>query len=105
MIKHYRKKPVVIEAALVPTYAPNKVTEFLDTVVEIINWCGGKSFMMDPPPDKQEGIHIETLEGTMVANPGDYIIKGVKGEFYPCKPDIFEATYEAINTPIGGIDT
>jgi len=42
-------------------------------------------------------LDIHTLEGTMLANPGDYIIKGVKGEFYPCKPDIFEATYEPVS--------
>lgn len=41
-------------------------------------------------------IKIETLEGVMTANPGDWIITGVKGEKYPCKPDIFEATYEAV---------
>ena len=41
-------------------------------------------------------LYIETLEGTMQANPGDYIIRGVKGEYYPCKPDIFEATYEPV---------
>ena len=39
---------------------------------------------------------IETMEGEMFATPGDWIIKGVKGEFYPCKPDIFEATYERV---------
>jgi hypothetical protein len=42
------------------------------------------------------GVEIKTLEGTMVANPGDWIIRGVKGELYPCKPDIFEATYERV---------
>jgi len=41
-------------------------------------------------------IEIETLEGTMIANVGDWIIKGVKNEFYPCKPDIFAVTYEAV---------
>jgi len=41
-------------------------------------------------------VTIETLEGTMVALPGDWIIRGVKGEMYPCKPDIFEATYEPV---------
>jgi hypothetical protein len=46
-------------------------------------------------PDDQPWIAIQTLEGEMAAQPGDYIIKGVQGEFYPCKPDIFEATYEA----------
>jgi hypothetical protein len=43
------------------------------------------------------GVVIETLEGNMLASKGDYIIKGVKGEFYPCKPDIFELTYEKID--------
>ena len=41
-------------------------------------------------------VQIKTLEGTMTANPGDWIITGVKGEKYPCKPDIFTATYEAV---------
>ena len=41
-------------------------------------------------------ISIPTLEGTMIANPGDWIITGIKGEQYPCKPDIFEATYEPV---------
>lgn len=41
-------------------------------------------------------IDIDTLEGTMETRQGDWIIKGVKGEFYPCKPDIFEATYEPV---------
>jgi hypothetical protein len=43
-----------------------------------------------------EGLYIETLEGTMKADNGDWIIRGVKGELYPCKPDIFEATYEPV---------
>ncbi|KEH89135.1 sugar ABC transporter substrate-binding protein [Clostridium novyi A str. BKT29909] len=47
--------------------------------------------------DKEVIIH--TLEGDMKANVGDWIIKGVKGELYPCKPDIFEKTYESIETP------
>ena len=45
---------------------------------------------------KNETLTIETLEGNMTASKGDYIIKGVKGEFYPCKPDIFEQTYEEV---------
>lgn len=47
--------------------------------------------------DSHRSIEIETLEGTMVARAGDYIIKGVNGEFYPCKPDIFEKTYEEVS--------
>lgn len=87
----YRKKPVVIEA---------------------FRWTGGPDQEEDPawiyPFLRNEkarihlipgfGIHmaIDTLEGVMIARPGDYIIKGVKGEIYPCKPDIFQMTYEEV---------
>ena len=78
----YRKKPVVIEA---------------------VEWTGTKEsfeeiekFMGDFPRVTNGLLHVDTLEGTMYASVGDYIIKGVKGEFYPCKPDIFKATYEAV---------
>jgi hypothetical protein len=78
----YRKKPVEIEAWLFDgswSSAEPIVKQF-----EGASWSDhGKGEMA-----------IETLEGTMKAMPGDYIIKGVKGEFYPCKPDIFAATYE-----------
>jgi hypothetical protein len=46
-------------------------------------------------------IEIKTPEGTMIANPGDWIITGIKGEKYPCKPDIFEATYESVSEKLG----
>ena len=49
---------------------------------------------------KEEYLLIDTLEGVMKARVGDYIIKGVHGEFYPCKPDIFNETYEDLNTPL-----
>lgn len=78
----YRKKPVVIEAEKFDSEHHGH---------EIAEWCGGSN-------EKSPGqIQIETLEGTMTASLGDYIIKGVQGEFYPCKPDIFEATYEAVD--------
>ena len=82
----YRKKPVVIDAI-----------QFVDTVSrigEIQEFMGGKTIRVDYADRNNPIIKIETLEGVMAANVGDYIIKGVKGEFYPCKPDIFEATYE-----------
>jgi len=87
----FRKKPVVIEAVRLP----------LST--DLIGWGRLAAFMgtgdhwrvVDVSP-RGHGISINTLEGTMTANPGDWIIKGVKGEFYPCKPDIFEATYEPV---------
>lgn len=75
----YRKRPVVIEAAEV-TY---------ENVDEVAHWCDG--YVTVPT-----GINIPTLEGVMLANMGDYVIKGVQGEFYPCKPDIFAATYERV---------
>lgn len=77
----YRKKPVVIEARCLGE-EPYATTG---------KWCNGQPIV---DGRKIVGIAIETLEGTMRAEVGDYIIKGVKGEFYPCKPDIFAATYE-----------
>jgi hypothetical protein len=83
MPKQYRKKPVVIEA---------------------VQWSGRnieevEGFVPPESLDYEPGVktlHIKTLEGRMFAKHWDYIIKGVKGEFYPCKPDIFEATYETV---------
>lgn len=84
----FRKKPVVIEAA--------QLGVDYDTDCEIMGWCGGEPVGdIDEERDYDGAIMvIPTLEGEMRAEPGDWIIKGVKGEFYPCKPDIFEATYE-----------
>lgn len=91
----YRKKPVVIEAVQVPVWdGTSSIVRFVDECVAIAEWCSGSSHMMDPPAGVKSGIHIPTLEGTMIASPGDWIIRGVQGEFYPCKPDIFAATYE-----------
>ena len=82
----YRKKPVVIEAM---QYTP-------ETREAVIKWCGARHLFMDDDGCLQEWAYlgIGTLEGEMRAAPGDWIIKGVAGEFYPCKPEIFEATYE-----------
>ena|SRR5690554_825507 len=77
----YRTKPVVIEAIQFNGENQGDVAEFMGEMIRT-------NFFPD--------ILIETLEGTMKANIGDYIIKGVKGEFYPCKPDIFEMTYEPV---------
>lgn len=83
----YRKKPVVIEAwkwnpQLQHDYQPRNWPSWLQ--VQNVRTAF---------PDKLE---IETLEGTMTADKGDWIICGIKGEIYPCKPDIFEATYEKV---------
>jgi len=78
----FRKKPVVIEAFHYELDAP--FPPWLASEV------GGKVSLT--PNDNS--LYIRTLEGAMRAYPGDWIIKGVKGELYPCKPDIFEATYD-----------
>lgn len=80
----FRKKPVEIEA----------VQYTVESCREIHDWIG----MEHEPGDEscRAGIFIDTLEGLMTADLGDWIIRGVKGEFYPCKPDIFEATYEPV---------
>lgn len=89
----YRKKPVVVEAVQLKR----------DNLKEVETFLSGRNMPETYAP--QEGwsinwgnstIQISTLEGIMHASPGDWIIKGVKGEFYPCKPDIFEATYEQV---------
>lgn len=86
----YRKKPVVIDAWLFDGKLTNS-TEVLTAAAG-----GGKMWFSGTVEGGDEGkIVIRTLEGEMEASPGDYIIKGIKGEFYPCKPDIFAATYEA----------
>lgn len=82
----FRKKPVVIEAV--------RYTE--DSRSRLIEWCEPRHTFMDDDGCLCESAHlfIQTAEGEMRAELGDWIIRGVKGEFYPCKPDIFEATYE-----------
>jgi len=80
MVQKYIKKPVVIEAIQFTGRNSAEIHEF----------CGDKVL----EPVGQEYLEVVTLEGNHIANPGDFIIKGVKGEFYPCKPDIFNLTYE-----------
>lgn len=81
----YRKKPVVVEAMQLPPVDEDPTQELVDFLHSMpCDWEG----------ERHGEIVIHTLEGTMSAGPGDWIIKGVKGEFYPCKNDIFEATYE-----------
>lgn len=95
MATKFRKKPVVIEAM--------QFDGSWQSAQPILVWME-----TDRPLDRSGArwsdnngagpfIHINTLEGEMTASPGDWIIKGVKGEFYPCKPDIFEQTYEPVD--------
>ena len=79
----YRKKPVVIEAVQFTGGNKDEIAKFV-----------GKSFMQWTNCPE---VGIATIEGDMRAKPNDWIIKGIKGEFYPCKPDIFEQTYEKVD--------
>ena len=108
MMAKYCKKPIIVEA--IQWNAPDKngkvklakdckdhpevrPTSYLE-VSEMLGTAGCSQ--EQPYWDWSVMGVIDTLEGKHIVSPGDYIIKGVKGEFYPCKPDIFEATYEKI---------
>lgn len=96
MIKRYKKKPVVIEAIQWTGSNLKEVLEFTGKHPKFSEWF--KSFEEYEEYVKKDRniFKIFTLEGTMEASVGDYIIKGVQGEHYPCKPDIFVATYEEV---------
>ena len=83
----YRKKPVVIDAVCFVDS-----TDFIDELTEL----GMDPVHISYKEKNNPKLVIETLEGTMAGDIGDYVIKGVNGEFYPCKPDIFEKTYELV---------
>lgn len=83
----YRKKPIVVEAMRLPLEGEDPSDELVDFL---------HSANRDIYSDYGGGVAIKTLEGTMRGDPGDWIIKGVDGEFYPCKPDIFAQTYEKV---------
>lgn len=86
--KRYRKKPIVIEAI--------QWEADWDSFHAICDFVGDSLDYNHLGNVNPQELYIDTLEGTHTASPGDYIIKGIKGEFYPCKPDIFELTYEEV---------
>jgi len=85
----FRKKPVVIEAVQVSRMFFENALEFIDP--KFLGDYNSGEFEEDDCY-----LEIKTLEGTMTAEEGDWIIKGIKDEFYPCNPDIFEMTYEKV---------
>jgi hypothetical protein len=86
------KKPIEVEAVL---FDVEKIS-----IESIHNFCKKHNLPMFPARcvNGASGAGIDTLEGSMIAETGDWIIKGINGEFYPCKPDIFEKTYNIIST-------
>ncbi len=110
--KKYRKKPVEVEAMQMPLDQEDRSRQ-QSGVRDIAEWMvdhGYEEGDIDPrdveemyvyqgvvlPEYGSNYLEIETLEGEMTARPGDWVIRGVKGEFYPCKPEIFDATYEEV---------
>lgn len=97
-IMKYRKKPIVIEAFKYEgdlmnsdgSYCvPDWAVKAYDSGILFVDAINGE----EPPYD----LFINTLEGRMLVNVGDYVIQGINGELYPCKPDIFEKTYDIVN--------
>lgn len=81
-----KKKPIEVEAIRWTKGNEKEVESFLNMMLGVDLYTSYSG----------EALYIETLEGTMMAKQGDYIIKGVDGEFYPCKPDIFDKTYDIV---------
>ena len=91
----YRKKPVVIDAVEWTGKNHREMFDFLTGTHDMPMTAGGQDFTFYIDHSKiSGGLIINTLEGEHIASIGDYIIKGVNGEFYPCKPDIFNKTYD-----------
>lgn len=86
----YRKKPVVIEAVQVTDAMRKLGGPFPPWALPHLEQSRTEKI------ENSEEIHVKTLEGLMHVSPNDWLIRGVKGEVYPCKPDIFEATYEPV---------
>lgn len=91
-----RKKPVVVEAML--------MTGAKESAFRVSAWCrgitSGASWHRPGAPivrEEEWSVTIPTREGDMTASPGDWVIRGIQGEFYPCKPDVFAATYEVLD--------
>lgn len=101
----FRKKPVEVEAMCFAIDATN-ATPIVDWItandgkarhIEALSIGLSGAGQPDATRTSPDRIAIHTLEGVITASPGDWVIRGVQGEFYPCKPDIFEATYEPVS--------
>jgi len=98
MIKQYRKKPVVIEAM----QFEENLTSYMKSYRDLQSFLGDALTDVDIDPTNHDHVYrlyIKTPHGRMRVSPGDFIIRDIKGEFYPCEPDVFEATYEEAASP------
>lgn len=99
---HFRKKPVMIEAVQFDSVDMLESGEYsihFNTQDSLPQWLRAAIIDEVICPDFEEGsgLLVKTLEGAHTASPGDWIIRGVKGELYPCKPDIFALTYDPVD--------
>lgn len=104
MNHRYRKRPVVIEAFQMTRERREDNTDWppwLNEAWNLGDQAPGAVYMLEPAGHPDRRLCINTLEGRHVVGWGDWIIRGVAGELYPCKPDIFAATYEPASTPEG----
>lgn len=98
----YRKVPVVIQA--MQWDQPEAAWDLIEWADGSVDYAPDTAGPADPGTDQDWGLlTVTTLEGDHHATPGDWLIRGVKGEFYFCKPDIFAATYEAADSPPSGV--
>ena len=96
----FSKRPVIIEAIQWTGDNLREVLDFTGRHEKFSEWFEDWKTYERYVKENGDAFKIFTLEGTMIASPGDWIIRGIKGEHYPCKPDIFAATY----APVGGLD-
>lgn len=89
-VMRFRKKPVEVEA----------IEWTGKNMKEIRKFVGSRAMFQEHVQTKEPILTISTLEGSHLASIGDWIIRGIKGEFYPCKPDIFKQTYDLVETPL-----
>lgn len=87
MVEKYRKKPIEIEAI---QFDGNNLKD-------VIDFINDETFYCPIPYESGHLINVDTLEGTVTCYPGYWLIRGVKGEFYPCRDDVFRMTYEKVN--------
>ena len=87
----YRKRPIVIDAVPVADLLAAALRDWAELPAWVADAYDHGDILFLPG-----GINVTTAEGVMVGDRGDWLIRGIKGELYPCKPDIFEATYEAV---------
>lgn len=108
-VGRYRKRPVEVEAMRYdgPAWVPERERHSTEAFRPLVRFTQGRATTVlvgtvTHGGPNQYAPAIRTLEGTMLVAPGDFVIKGVQGEFYPCKPDIFAATYEPVEASVTG---